>query len=260
MKHIRNYGKARRALIDWGAHELERAGRDYEALKEAYGNPECLDKSCGAYRLKRDTTWCAAGRVVTEDDVARMERIVNKEIPADIRRWSARLDAADGAGRLLEINVRVSWRKSRTWGSNPHAEAYVCYETPGGSLDSALGEGRASGCGYDKRSAAVQEAFGFAVKRGDGAVVKASKAAARAALDRFVVEHGEELWKQYAVDAHPVPHFCFDGKGMSTFTSLFKRIGCRDYGACVNDYVIDYNESAADADVYHVIRKDRLCL
>ena len=77
-------------------------------------------------------------------------------------------------------------------------------------------------------------------------------------LDRFVIEHGEELWKEYAIDRTPMPHFHFDGKGMSTFTRLFKRIGCRFSDSPVKDYLIDYTETDRGADVYHIIRKDRI--
>ena len=85
-----------------------------------------------------------------------------------------------------------------------------------------------------------------------------TRSAARASLDRFVIEHGEELWKEYAIDRTPMPHFHFDGKGMSTFTRLFKRIGCRFSDSPVKDYLIDYTETDRGADVYHVIRKDRI--
>ena len=48
------------------------------------------------------------------------------------------------------IRIHVEWISSRTWGSNPHAELWTSdgYYT-----------GRASGCGYDKLSAATAEAL-----------------------------------------------------------------------------------------------------
>lgn len=49
------------------------------------------------------------------------------------------------------INISINWVKSRTWGYNPHA-----------TITTDLGEiteGRASGCGYDKESAAIAEAL-----------------------------------------------------------------------------------------------------
>ena len=77
-------------------------------------------------------------------------------------------------------------------------------------------------------------------------------------VDRFVIEHGESLWKEYAVERTPIPHFCFGGKGMNTFTRLFRRIGCRPCGEQIEDYLIDYDEPCRGSDVYHVIRKSRI--
>ena len=47
------------------------------------------------------------------------------------------------------ISVEVSWKKSRTWGFNPTVEVWADGYTTGS----------ASGCGYDKESAATAEAF-----------------------------------------------------------------------------------------------------
>ena len=49
------------------------------------------------------------------------------------------------------INISINWVKSKTWGNNPHATI----TTDAGQLT----EGRASGCGYDKESAAIAEAL-----------------------------------------------------------------------------------------------------
>lgn len=62
-----------------------------------------------------------------------------------------KLETAAAARDLVEIVVNVEWKRNRTWGNNPTAEVIV------------VGEGRyygsASGCGYDKQSAAVAEAL-----------------------------------------------------------------------------------------------------
>lgn len=49
------------------------------------------------------------------------------------------------------INISINWVKSATWGYNPHATV----TTDAGQFT----EGRASGCGYDKESAAIAEAL-----------------------------------------------------------------------------------------------------
>lgn len=52
---------------------------------------------------------------------------------------------------LQAIAINVEWIKNPTWGYNPHATVYT--NTNGST------EGRASGCGYDKESAAIAEAL-----------------------------------------------------------------------------------------------------
>lgn len=258
MKHIKNYMKVKKAMRDYFKKELAEAKKAFEVSRYSFGNPECFDAENNCYRLKEGVRWVAAGHVVTEVDVEDRRVYFQKTLQKTIARWEERLDAADKAGKLIEINIRVEWSNSRMYGANPHACAWLCYEDPKYGSNTGIGTGSASGCGYDKRSAAVDEALCFNVSRRHSLKERRAIADAKASLDRFVVEHGEELWKEYAIDRTPFPHFHFDGKGMSTFTRLFRRIGCKSYGAAVGDYLIDYDESPKGADVYHVIRKDRI--
>ena len=48
----------------------------------------------------------------------------------------------------MDIEVKVEWKKSKTWGMNPHAVAYH----PGGAATA-----KASGCGYCKLSTVLAE-------------------------------------------------------------------------------------------------------
>ena len=54
------------------------------------------------------------------------------------------------------ITIAIEWRKSRTWGNNPHAEARV--EFHDGTFRRMDGF-TASGCGYDKESTVIAEIF-----------------------------------------------------------------------------------------------------
>lgn len=262
MKHIKNYAAAKKAMKEYFAREYQRAKHDCEVCDRCFGNPKCLDKESGRelYRTDEALTWMVKGHQIDKGYVERCHERLEKTLPKEEKYWTGRLEAADAAGKLIEINISVNWTKSRTWGSNPHAECWLCFEDAEYGTRSAYSEGRASGAGYDKRSAAVQEAFGFRIsKKCDDADRRKSLALAKASLDRFVIEHGEELWKEYAVDRSPLPTISISGKGMSTFTNLFRRIGCK-YGSnfAVKDYLIDYSEPDKGTDVYHVIRKDRV--
>lgn len=233
-RHIKNYAAVKKAMKDYFTRELAQAQKHYLAAATSGGDKATLDRAL---------EWR------------------DKDLPKWSEQWARRLEAADNAPKLLEINISVHWAKSRTWGSNPTAEVWVCFSDEKNGTRSAHGMDRASGCGYDKRSAAVSGALHLGVKKGDDSYERESKALGRAAIDRFVIEHGEELWKEYAIDRTPFPHLTFGGKGMSCFTRLFRRIGCpeRLWGyATVKDYLIDYSEPERGDDVYHIIERSRI--
>lgn len=262
MKHIKNYAAVKKKLKEYFALQYRKAKRDCEVCDRCFGNPKCLDKESGRelYCIDEAMTWLVKGHLIDADSVKRCHERLEKTIPKEEKYWTERLEAADAAGKLIEINISVNWIKSRTWSSNPHAECWLRFEDAEYGARSSYSEGRASGCGYDKKSAAVQGAFEFGIsKKRDNADRRKDLALARASFDRFVIEHGEELWKEYAIDKLPMPHFDIGGKGMSTFTRLFRRIGCKYVSNfAVKDYLIDYSEPDRGSDVYHVIRKDRV--
>ena len=169
--------------------------------------------------------------------------------------WMERLAAADSAPLLTEVRIDVRWGRGS---EGKIAKATVCVAMDGEDGASyGYGHGRAAGGGYDKASAAVNEALAFEPRRADSKAAKEAKKRALASVDRFVIEHGERLWKKYAIDRTPFPHFCFAGKGMETITNLFKRVGFKyDNGAVCKDYVINFDESGRNEDHYHIIHKD----
>lgn len=64
-----------------------------------------------------------------------------------------KIEAAENAPDLEDLAVAVKWTKNRTWGMNPTATATVNHSCDVNTV------GRASGCGYDKRSAAIASAL-----------------------------------------------------------------------------------------------------
>lgn len=81
--------------------------------------------------------------------LARAERRYTKEHEATCNR----IAHACSMPEPYSIEMNVQWKRNRTWGMNPHADVTVRGE---GFTDN--GEGKASGCGYDKESTAVAEA------------------------------------------------------------------------------------------------------
>ena len=80
--------------------------------------------------------------------------IAQKRAAADVEKWReqqlSKLRTAAAAPALSFLSVSVEWKRSSTWGYNPTATART---------DDGTFSGYASGCGYDKESAAVGEAL-----------------------------------------------------------------------------------------------------
>ena len=80
--------------------------------------------------------------------------IAQKRAAADVEKWReqqlSKLRTAAAAPALSFLSVSVEWKRSSVWGHNPTATART---------DDGTFTGYASGCGYDKESAAVGEAL-----------------------------------------------------------------------------------------------------
>lgn len=137
----------------------------------------------------------------------------------------ARLDAAAAAPVIEYINIHVEWNKSRMWGYNPRA-AVTVYGVGGGCVRS---EGRASGCGYDKESAAVAHAL-----------------AGVAMYDRFIFEN----WARCSDGDHPyyydyrtrLPEFGLSGAGVGELRRFAEKCGYKwteSHGKMSDHYTIE---------------------
>lgn len=75
----------------------------------------------------------------------------------------ARIHEEQSQPFVKELTISIEWKKSRTWGGNPHASVEVKYFEPhagewktGYFKDSGF---TASGCGYDKESTVIAQIF-----------------------------------------------------------------------------------------------------
>ena len=109
-----------------------------------------LDRGLKQYSTARRWEQYKAGEITREKAVELATKRALKEIEKDTAAKLARLDRVAAAPDLTFISISVDWVRSRTWGNNPHAEA----RTNTGTFS-----GTASGCGYDKESAAIAEAL-----------------------------------------------------------------------------------------------------
>lgn len=109
------------------------------------------DRGIKQYSTARRWEQYKAGEITREKAIKLAEHRAANEIEKNRAEKIASLEAAANAPRISSASVSVEWTKSRTWGANPTAEL----------LNIGYGRtiGHASGCGYDKESAAIAEAM-----------------------------------------------------------------------------------------------------
>lgn len=162
---------------------------------------------------------------------------MNKEIEKEISLKLAHLEAVANAPEVRYISVNVEYRRSSTWGYNPAVEVIT-------NGESGIFTGYASGCGYDKESAAVADAFNKSLgilkvlytlkeKALEAGESDESKTACTGHDNRNCVGYGSG----YSV----IPYF-EGGVGVGCFWSILKKAGfdtvC-NYGKHENIYKIN---------------------
>lgn len=115
---------------------------------EYQNNP---DRGLKQYSTPRRWEQYQSGDITREKAVELAKRRAVAEIEKSRAAKLARIESAAAAPAIDSASVSVTWAKSRTWGANPTAEL----------LDNhgVRTMGHASGCGYDKESAAIAEAM-----------------------------------------------------------------------------------------------------
>ena len=122
------------------------------------------------------------------------------------------------------INISVEWHKSRTWGNCPRVEVRT---------NDGYYTGSASGCGYDKESAAVAQALNQSAS-----VLKALYDM----KEQNIEKHSHDVLG-YGSGYGIRPYF-EGGVGISCFRSIFERLG----------YKWECTGSGKTFDVYKVSR------
>lgn len=116
----------------------------------AVENRKDPDRGLKQYSTENKWTAYQAGKITREKAVEYALKRARREVEkrTDVKLHA--IAAAENARDIEYISVSVEWHRSRTWGNNPHAVVIT---------DAGTTSGSASGCGYDKESAAIAEAF-----------------------------------------------------------------------------------------------------
>jgi len=77
-------------------------------------------------------------------------------IKKEIALWESEINQKP----IESITISITWKKSRTWSANPHAEATIKHIDGSHSYSVAT----CSGCGYDKESTVIADIFNQCLK------------------------------------------------------------------------------------------------
>lgn len=94
------------------------------------------------------------GLISREKVVEYAKKRAKKELEKSLSKDLALLDNIANAPTVNRIDIVVEWKNNRTWGKNAHATVNVHAANVTETYT-----GKASGCGYDKRSTAVSNAL-----------------------------------------------------------------------------------------------------
>lgn len=183
---------------------------------EQFTNGEITEEQAKAYAVKREVKQIEKKRA---EKLAHLERIAN-------------------APELDYISICVEWKRSYMWGMNP--TAYT-------NTDHERATGTASGCGYDKESAAVAEAlnqcdsvlkalYTYKERQLEEGKSDESRTACTGRDNRNIIAYGAGY--------SAIPYF-EGGVGVSCFWHIFELLG----------FDVRYNNGGKHSDYYTITRK-----
>lgn len=117
-------------------------------------NHKCSDEGIKRYCTARRWDQYQAGEISREKIVELSIKRADKERDKNTAAKLEKLEAAAAAPDLIDVSISVEWKRNRTWGYNPTATVTI---RAGNRWEEYTGT--ASGCGYDKRTAAVGAAL-----------------------------------------------------------------------------------------------------
>lgn len=208
---------------------------------ENWNEESKVENDNGIKRFSTETRWnqYQAGTISREKAVLYAIKRQEKKMKKTLYEKLEKLEKVAEAPDLEMISVYVEYNKSRTWGYCPRVITFS---------NNKQSSGYASGCGYDKESAAVAEAF-----NSDNSVLKVlymlkekglknglsadSKTACTGVDNRNIIGYGAG----YSV----LPYF-EGGVGVNCFWSIFEKAGYEvkaSYGKKENTYRIFKKEA-----------------
>ena len=156
------------------------------------------------------------GKITKDKAIELASKKAIKEIDKQVEKDLYKIGAIERAKDVSTISVLVEWKANRTWGANPTATVRTLYKTS---------KGTASGCGYDKESAAIAYAFNDDLDILKILYIMKEKALAS---NKNISSHEA---CGYGAGYGVLPYF-EGGVGVSCFIRILKDNGFRCYETC----------------------------
>lgn len=140
-------------MFEYLKKELAKEYKEERRSRAAFivgGSGDDLNHGLRLYSTPAKWEAYKAGQITREKAVELATVRGLRELDKREKKELDKIAAAEAAPALSFVDISVEWKKSRTWGANPS----VVVRTSDGVY-----YGAASGCGYDKESAAIAEAL-----------------------------------------------------------------------------------------------------
>lgn len=173
--------------------------------KEWSEDKQNTDRGIEQYSTKTRWYQYKAGEITREKAIELAIARALKEVDKDEAEEMQKIEAVSKAREMDYINISVEWHKSRTWGSCPRVEVRT---------NDGYFTGSASGCGYNKESAAVAQALNQSAS-----VLKALYEVKEQSIEKNshdVLGYGS---------GYGIRPYFEGGVGISCFRSIFERLG-----------------------------------
>lgn len=213
------FKRLEKALVNQHRHDVkEKAAYIQRGYISTWAEEHKTQNDAGLEKYSTSSNWnrYKAGKLSRKEAVQRAAARMEKQLVKEYNKRVEKLHRVAEAPDLVRVDIRVNWVRSRTWGYNPHCEATIQTET-----GYTVYAGTASGCGYDKRTAAIGGALNQSAS-----VLKMLYTAKERSKGRIGTtwNDGNRKYIAYGAGYGVLPYF-ESGVGMSSFESVFNACG-----------------------------------
>lgn len=210
-------------MIEREAEQKQKNARDYieKGYIESWSDEHKKQSDNGLERESTPTRWkqYKNGEITREKAVEFAIKRRLKEIDRETIKKQDKLLRARDAEEIKNVSISIDWKRSTTWGYNPTATVTI------NGIQQFTAS--ASGCGYDKRTAAVGSALNQSIiilKMLYTAKEKALKKAPAKIRNNPDASNADLI--HYGAGYGVLPYF-EGGVGMTSFRGVFEACGLR---------------------------------